>query len=74
MEKRVYDFTAIIEKDEDGYYVGSVPSLRGCYTQGRTMDELLENIKEAIELCLEVEKDEIPEEHFIGIQKIQVSV
>lgn len=73
MEKKIRNFTVIIEKDEDGYYVGSVPSLRGCHTQGKTMDELLKNIREAIELCLEVE-GEIPEEQFIGIQQVQVSV
>lgn len=72
MKKQIYNFTVLIEKDEDGYYVGSVPSLRGCHTQGKTMDELLANIKEAIQLCLEVEK-EVPEEHFIGIQQVQVS-
>lgn len=71
MKKKVHNFTVLIERDEDGVYVGSVPSLKGCHTQGKTMDELLENIKEAIELCLEMEK-EVPEEHFIGIQQVQV--
>ncbi|MEM4397313.1 MAG: type II toxin-antitoxin system HicB family antitoxin [Candidatus Woesearchaeota archaeon] len=71
MEKRIYNFTVLIEKDEDGYYIGSVPSLKGCHTQGKTMDELLENIKEAILLCLEEEK-EIPQENFIGVQQIQI--
>ena len=72
MKKNVYNFTVVIEKDEDGVYVGSVPALKGCHTQGRTMDELLENIKEAIELCLEVEHVEIPTEQFVGIQQVQV--
>ncbi|MBI2144977.1 type II toxin-antitoxin system HicB family antitoxin [Candidatus Woesearchaeota archaeon] len=71
MDKKIYNFTVIIEKDEDGYYVGSVPSLKGCHTQGKTMDELMKNVKEAIELCLEVEK-EIPQESFVGIQQVQV--
>ncbi|MCH7745697.1 MAG: type II toxin-antitoxin system HicB family antitoxin [Chloroflexi bacterium] len=48
------EFTVVIERDEDGYIVGSVPSLRGCHTQARTMDDLLERMKEAIQLCLEV--------------------
>ncbi len=73
MEKKVYNFTVVIEKDEDGYYVGSAPALKGCHTQGKTVDELLKNIKEAIELCLEAEKD-IPKEHFVGIQRVQVKV
>ena len=71
MEKKIHNFTVIIEKDEDGIYVGSVPALKGCHSHGKTIDELLKNVKEAIELCLEVQKD-IPEEEFIGIQQIQV--
>ncbi len=73
MEKKAYNFTVVIEKDEDGLYVGSVPSLKGCHTQGETVDELLENIKEAIAVCLDDQKD-IPEEHFVGIQQVQVTV
>ena len=71
MKKQIHNFTVIIERDEDGFYVGSVPALRGCHTQGKTIDELLRNIKEAIELCLEVEK-ESPKEQFIGIQQVRV--
>ena len=51
------EFTVIIEQDEDGWLVGSVPSLRGCHTQARNMEDLLENIKEAILLCLEAEPE-----------------
>ena len=50
---KVYDFKAILEPDETGGYVVSCPSLPGCYTQGNTVEEALENIKEAILLCLE---------------------
>ena len=71
MQNNAHNFTVVIEKDEDGFYVGSVPSLRGCHSQGRTIDELMKNMKEAIELCLEVEKD-IPKEEFVGIQQIRV--
>jgi len=46
-------FTAIIELDEDGYYVGSVPELPGCHTQAQTLKTLMERIREAIELYLE---------------------
>jgi len=63
--------SVVIEKDEDGYYVAKVPSLPGCHTQARSLDELMERIKEAIELYLEVEKDvEIGE--FIGVQVVEV--
>ena len=48
------EFNVIIEKDEDGYYVGSVPELRGCHTQAKSLDKLMGRIKEAILLCLEV--------------------
>jgi len=59
-----------VEKDEDGYYVASVPMLPGCHTQARSMDHLLERIKEAIEAYLEAEKDiEISE--FIGVQVVE---
>ena len=50
------EFSVIIEKDKDGYFVASVPSLRGCHTQAKSIDTLMKRIKEAIELCLEVEE------------------
>ena len=48
------EYTIVIEKDEDGYYVGSVPGLPGCHTQGKSIDQLLERMQEAIALWLEV--------------------
>jgi len=45
-------FNVIIEKDEDGFFVADVPELEGCHTQAKTLDELIERIKEVIELCL----------------------
>ena len=69
MAKR--EFYVVIEKDEDGYFVGEVPQLRACYTQGRTLDELTENIKEVIELCLE-EEDPVSSPQFIGIHKVEI--
>ena len=56
------EFYVVIEKDEDGFFVGEVPQLRGCYTQGKTLDELMVNIKEVIELCLEEEGDIVIDE------------
>jgi len=52
---KTYDFKVILEPDETGGYVVSCPSLPGCYSQGDTIEEALENIKEAIALCLEDE-------------------
>lgn len=63
------EFYVIIERDEDGYYVGEVPQLQGCYSQGRTLDELMANIREVIELCLEEEGEEAASE-FIGLQRV----
>jgi len=65
------EFTVIIERDEEGLFVGTVPSLRGCHTQARSLDELMERIKEAIQLCLEVEGDLAPEQlQLIGVQTV----
>ena len=68
-----YNFTIIVERDEDGMFVAEVPDLKGCYTQGETFEEVLRNIREVIELCLETHK-EIPNNEFIGIQRLEVSV
>ena len=65
------EFYVVIERDEDGFYVGEVPGLRACYSQGKTIDELLENMKEAILLCLE-EAGEEPLPEFVGIQKVSI--
>lgn len=46
-------FPIVIEKDEDGFFVAVNPSLAGCYSQGRTVEEALANVQEATELCLE---------------------
>jgi predicted RNase H-like HicB family nuclease len=51
------EFTVVIEKDEDGYFVGTVPQLKGCHTQAKSLDELIKRVQEAALLCLEVEGD-----------------
>ena len=63
----------IIEKGQDGYLIGTVPAVRGCFTQGKGIDDLLANVREALELCLEElgEEAEAPPE-FLGIHKIVV--
>ena len=64
------EYTVIIERDEDGYYVGEVVELPGCFTQARSIEELLRRIRETIELYLEeVGEVEIKTE-FIGLQKV----
>jgi len=67
-------FSVVIERDEDGYYVASVPELPGCYTQARTLDKLMERVKEAVELYLEVEGPVAEGRELVGIQFIEVVV
>lgn len=66
------EFYVVVERDEDGLYIGEVPQLRGCYSQGQTLDELMQNMKEVIALCLEELSalDVLPE--FVGVQKVLV--
>jgi predicted RNase H-like HicB family nuclease len=64
------EFSMVIEQDDDGFFVASVPALRGCYTQAKSLDVLLKRIREAIELCLEIEEPAISQ--FIGVQRIPV--
>ncbi|MGI2907437.1 type II toxin-antitoxin system HicB family antitoxin [Tolypothrix sp. VBCCA 56010] len=68
------EFNVIIERDSEGYFVASVPSLPGCHTQAKSLDELIERIQEAIELCLEVEQDKAETLEFIGVQRVSVEV
>lgn len=65
------EFNVVIERDEDGYFIASVPELRGCHTQAKSLDVLMKRVKEAIQLCLEVEEPVSNE--FIGIQRVAVS-
>lgn len=68
------EFSVIIERDREGYYVASVPALRGCHTQAKSLDELVVRVREAIELCLEVEGKEVEPLDFIGVQQVSVAV
>ena len=65
------EFYVVIERDEDGVYIGEVPQLRACYSQGDTIDELIINIREVIEMCLEELTEETFTE-FIGVQRLVV--
>jgi predicted RNase H-like HicB family nuclease len=73
---KIIEFLVILEQDEDGTYIASVPDLPGCHTQGDTIEEVKYNIKEAIELYLEVKPemaDNMPA-NFIGVEKVKVEV
>lgn len=68
----VREFNVIIERDRKGYYIASVPALRGCHTQAKTLDTLMKRVREAIDVCLEVqEASELYD--FVGIQRISVN-
>lgn len=81
-QTKALQFKVLIEQDEDGIYVASVPELPGCYSQGKTLEEVRERIKEAIELVLESDKD-IKEEklespsssgpNFFGVEEVTIT-
>lgn len=68
------EFNIVIEEDEDGFFVASVPELHGCHTQAKSLDVLMKRIREAIELCSEVEEMKTNYSRFIGIQRMTVEV
>lgn len=68
------DFNVVIERDSAGYYVASVPSLPGCHTQAQSLDTLMDRIREAIGLCLEVRQEEEEPLDFVGVQKVTIAV
>ena len=68
-----HNFDVVVEKDEEGYYIASVPALPGCHTQAKSLDELDRRIREAIELCLEAEGAPETNLEFVGIQRIVIA-
>lgn len=66
------EFLVLIEEDEDGMLVGSVPSLKGCHTQAKSLPALLIRIKEAIQLCLEVQRESVKPLKFVGLQEVTI--
>lgn len=75
---KIYHFPVIIEKDENGWYLGKVPALRSCYTQAKNLPQLYERLKEVVDLCLETEKEcfggKIEQNEFVGLQQLEFSV
>ncbi len=74
MKRKAYNFTVLVEQDEDGWYVAKVPDLQGCATQGKTVAQALERIKEAIHACLGAEKEEPARMKFVAVQQVEVNV
>jgi predicted RNase H-like HicB family nuclease len=71
----MYEFDVVILEDESGGYVAFVPALPGCHTQGDTLQELMDNVREAVELYLETlteeERKELLRQRVVGIQKVK---
>jgi predicted RNase H-like HicB family nuclease len=76
--KTKHIFQVIIEQDEAGWFVAECPALKACYTQGRTYEEVIENIRDVISLCLEDFKKKgkkiPPQPEIIGVKRVEVSV
>lgn len=70
--KTTREFNVVVERDEAGWYVASVPALPGCHTQAQSLDELMSRIREAIEAYLEAGEAPSPLE-FVGVQRISVA-
>ncbi len=75
MNRRVYEFSVVILEDETGGYIAVVPELPGCHTQGDSLDEVMRNVREAIELYLETlseeEKEELLSRRIVGLQRVK---
>lgn len=72
-----YNFPVILEKDEDGFFVADCPELPGCHTQGKTLEEAITNIRDAIKLHLKIlreDKQDISNMQPVGLTSIEVSI
>ena len=75
MEGKILSYTVLIEQDEDGVFIAKVPDILGCYTQGKNVEQAMERIKEAIQVCLEAEElEDILPLKFVGIQQVEVKL
>lgn len=74
MKKKSRTFNVVIERDEAGFYVASVPGLAGCHTQAKSLDTLMVRVKEVIELCLMEQPAGAASDEFIGVQRIAAAL
>ena len=70
---KISNYTVLIEQDEDGLYVVKVPDISGCYSQGKTVEQALQRVKEAIEVCLEADGEHIRPLKFISVRQVEVA-
>jgi len=73
MEQQKVHFPILLEQDEDGVFIVSCPSFKGCHSYGFTVDEVMKNIEEVIAMCIEEEKPKVYN-HFIGFQEIEMNI
>jgi predicted RNase H-like HicB family nuclease len=72
---KIYEFTVVIERDEDGRYVAVVPALQGCYTEGETEQEARDLVEDAIRLHVEdrLERGELIHEE-VGSSRVRIAI
>ena len=74
---KIYEFPVVVEKDEKGYFFVYAPSLQGCYTQGRSLEEALKNIREVVQLHVEDRKalkEAVPFRKPVSFSSVEVRV
>jgi len=67
------EYDVIIERDAEGYFVATVPALKGCHTQAKSLDELMQRVDEAVALCIEVVKPAPVSLEFVGLQRVRIA-
>lgn len=75
---KVLNYRVIVEQDEDGVFIASVPSLQGCHTEGETFEEVLKNIEDVIKLHIKARKERgLPlddsKTEFVGIKELSIN-
>ncbi|MBI3793982.1 MAG: type II toxin-antitoxin system HicB family antitoxin [Nitrospinae bacterium] len=70
--RKIREYTVVIERDEQGIFVADVPELPGCHTQAKSLDSLMDRIKEAIQLCVVAQKSTSRKSRLVGVQRISV--
>ena len=74
MKMKITQLAVYIEQDEDGIYIGSIPSLPSCYAEGETQEEMMKNLMDVVKLCLRnIGEDDLPRGRFVGIQTLDLS-